>query len=422
MDKFLENNTVAKGIAFLLAFMLWMIVSLDDQPQSPIRQQEGEITIDNVKVEAIYDEELYSIMELDDTVQVLVSGRQSLLNLNMLKADPYRVYVDLTGLGAGEHRVQLKYEGFPAELRVEIIPRFVRVVLEEKELKPFPVLIETRGDQKEGFKLGVPVIAPEEVHVIAPSSILEQVAFVKGFVDVDDAADTITTNVNLKVYDKQGNELIAEVSPDVVEVEIPMTSPSVRVPLKINWINELPEGISFAGFDSNVKEVEVFAPLNVLEGVNEIQATVDLAKIDRTQTLPYDIQLEKGWLYVEPNQAHIEVRVGATLERTYSNIPIRVVGLRDTFEMEFIDPQDGELSMDILGSKERLDQVGVSDIQASIDVSELSTGRHSVPLNYILPAHLEASQANIYVRVNIRQVDEAQETTTDVSEEENRGE
>jgi YbbR domain-containing protein len=422
MDKFLENNTVVKGIAFVLAFMLWMIVSLDDQPQSPVRQQEGELTIDNVKVEAVYDEELYSIMEMEDTVQVLVSGRRALLNLNMLKADPYRVYVDLTGLGAGEHRVPLKYEGFPAELRVEIMPRFVRVVLEEKELKPFPVLIETTGNQKEGFKLGVPVIDPKEVHVIAPSSILEQVAFVKGFVNVDKAGETITQNVNLKVYDQQGNEIPAEVSPDVVGVEVPVTSPSVRVPLKINWINELPEGISFAGVDAKLKEVEVFAPLNVLEGVTEVQATVDLAKIERTQTLPYDIPLEKGWLRVEPDQAQIEVRVGATLERTYSKIPITVVGLREEFELEFIDPENGELTMDVLGSRERLDQVGANDIQASIDVSELSSGRHLVPLNYILPAHLEASQANINVRVNIRQVDEAQETITDVSEEENGGE
>jgi YbbR domain-containing protein len=422
MDKFLENNTVVKGIAFALAFMLWMIVSLDDQPKSPVGQQEGELNIDNVKVETIYDEELYSIMEMEDTVQVLLSGRRALLNLNMLKADPYRVYVDLTGYEAGEHRVPLKYEGFPAELRVEIIPRFVRVVLEEKELKPFKVLIETTGSAKEGFNLGVPVIDPEEVHVIAPSSILEQVAFVKGFVNVDKAAETITTNVNLKVYDQQGNEIKTEVSPAVVKVEVPVTSPSIRVPLTINWINELPEGISFIAADTKVKEVEVFAPLNVLEDVSEVQATVDLAMLDRTKTLPYDIQLEKGWIRVEPSRAQIEVRVGTTLERTYSNIPITVVGLKEELVLEFIDPQDGELTMAVLGSKERLDQIGARDIQASIDVSSLSTGRHSVPLNYILPAHLQASQANINIGVMIRQADEAQETMTDVSEEENGGE
>jgi YbbR domain-containing protein len=422
MDKFLENNTVVKGIAFALAFMLWMIVSLDDQPQSPIGQQEGELTIDNVKVEAIYDEELYAIMEMEDTVQVLLSGRRALLNLNMLKADPYRVYVDLTGYEAGEHRVPLTYEGFPAELRVDIIPRFVRVVLEEKELKPFQVLIETTGSAKEGFKLGVPSIDPEEVHVIAPSSILEQVSLVKGFVNVDKATETITTNVDVKVYDQQGNEIIAEVSPDVVEVEVPVISPSIRVPLKINWINELPEGVSFAAVDSAVKEVEVFAPLNILEGVSEVQATIDLAEIESTQTVPFDIQLEKGWFRVEPAQAQIEVRVGSTLERTYNNIPITVAGLREGFELEFIDPQDGELTMDMLGSRERLDQVTAKDIQASIDVSGLSTGRHSVPLNYILPAHLQASQANINIGVMIRETDEAQETITDVSEEENEGE
>jgi YbbR domain-containing protein len=422
MDNFLQNNTVVKGIAFLLAFMLWMIVSLDDQPQSSIRQQEGELTIDNVKVEAIYDEELYAIMEMEDTVQILLSGRRALLNLNMLKMDPYRVYADLTGLEAGEHRVTLQYEGFPTELRVDIIPRSIRVVLEEKELKPFNVLIESTGRPKEGFKVGEPITSPDQVHVIAPSTVLEQISFVKGFVNVDKAEDTITTNVNLKVYDQHGNEIEAEVSPDVIEVEVPIISPSVRVPLKINWINDLPQGVSFVGIDTKLREIEVFAPLDVLEDVTEVQATIDLSTVNTTQALSYEIPLEKGWTRTNPARAEIKVRVGATLERTFSNILIAPVGLGEEFKLEFIDPQDGRLDMDILGSRERLDQLNASDIQASIDLSGLSEGEHVLDLNYILPAHLQASQATISVRVNIQRVDGSQETIADVNEEENGGE
>lgn len=422
MDKFLQNNTVVKGVAFLLAFMLWMIVSLDDQPQLTGTSQQGEMTIDNVRVEALYDEELYAIKEMENNVQVLLSGRRALLNLNLLRADPYRVYVDLTGREKGEHYVTLQHEGFPPELRVQIIPRTIRVVLEEKEVSPFAVEIEATGRPKEGFRVGQIVIDPDEVLVIAPSTVLEQVAFVKGFVNVEKADESMTRNVNLKVYDQYGNELNAEVSPSVVEVEVQMISPSVKVPVKLNIINELQQGISLTGIEAALKEVEIFAPTKALENLKELEITIDLSKINSTQNLVYEIPLERDWIRTEPSQVDIEVKVGTTIQRSFANIPIKIEGLEDGMELQFISPENGLLRIDIEGTRERLDLLRVEEIEPSIDVSGLSPGEHVVNVTTILPPNLKVAQPNINVRINILSAEEARETTVDVSEEEKEGE
>lgn len=417
MDKVLQNNNVVKGLAFLLAFMLWMIVSLDDPQPLTGTAQDGELTIDNVKVEALYDEELYAIIEMDSSVQVSLTGRRALLNLNMLRADPYRLYVDLTDRGNGEHHVTVQYDGFPPELQVQIIPRTIRVVLEEKEVKSFPVEIEITGSPKEGYKLGQTDIDLDEVLVIAPSTVLEQVAFVKGFVNVDNADKSVKKDVNLKVYDQHGNELIAELSPNVVEVDIEVISPSVKVPVKLNLTNELPEGLSLTGVKTALREVEIFAPLKALENLTELEVTIDLSQINSTKSLAYEIPLDKDWIRTEPSVVDIEIKVGATIQKTFSAIPIHIAGLEDGMEVQFLSPENSLLRMDITGTRERLDQFNVNEIGASIDLSGLSTGEHEVKVSYNLPENLKALQPNINVRVNIQSAEEAQEASADTSEE-----
>lgn len=417
MDKFLQNNTLVKVLAFLLAFMLWMIVSLDDQPQLTGTSQEGELTIDNVKVEAIYDEELYAIKEMDNNVQVSLTGRRALLNLNLLKADPYRVYVDLTDRGKGEHHVALQHEGFPPELQVQIIPRTVRVVLEEKEVRPFPIEIEATGRPKEGYKLGLVDIDLDEALVIAPTTVLEQVAFVKGFINVDKVDESIKRDVKLKVYDQYGNELKAEISPNVVGVDVEVISPSVKVPVKLNLSNELPQGLSLTGIETALREVEIFAPLKPLENLTELEVTIDLSQISSTKNLAYEIPLERDWTRTEPSEIGITIKVGATVQRTFNTIPIKIEGLEEGMEFQFLSPENGLLGMDIAGTRERLDQLKVDEMGATIDLSGLSVGEHVVNVTYTLPENLKALQPNIDVRINIQSADEAQAASADASEE-----
>jgi YbbR domain-containing protein len=421
MDKFLQNNTIVKGLAFILALMLWMIVSLDDQPGSPI--QEGHLSIDNVRVEAIYDEELYEIMEMDyETVQVILSGRRALLNLNMLRGEPYRVYVDLTGFGEGRHRVMLQNDGFPSELRVDVIPRFVQIVIEKKEPKAFPIELEVTGQPKEGYTMENTVLSIDQVYVIAPSSILSRVEKVKGFINVENRDETFVSNVTLRAYDKQGTELEVEMSPNVVDVEVQIKSPSKKVPFRIELENKPPDGLSFVSIQSDQTEIEISSSPEVLEKIKEITTNIDLAKINSSQVISYTIPLDKDWQEVSPTQVNLDVKVGPTQQRTINNIPIEVKGLPTGFEIEFIDPVNGRLNIDLFGSREKLEQVRSVELQPTIDVSELSEGQHSVTLNVNIPEHIQSTLSKDTIRIEIRPIGSVEETTAESTEEEVGGE
>lgn len=417
MDKFLQNNTVIRVIAVLLALMLWLIVRMDDQTQVPVRQQTGELTIDNAKVEALYDEELYSIVEMKDNVQILLSGRRALLNLNQLKADPYRLYVDLTGLEAGSHRVPVKHEGFPSELQVEIIPSYINVVLEEKELKPFNVVIELTGSPREGFEVGTPVVNPEEVYVIAPPSVLEKVAIVKGYVNVKQADEQITQEVKVKVYDQHGNEVKAEVSPETVEVNIPVRSPSKRVPIHIQTVNELSEDLILNSIEANVSEVEVFAPLSVLEKLNEIPVTVDLSQITASGVLEYKIPEEKNWIGIDPGVIHLDIQVESVETRAFKQLQIQISSLPDDYEVQFLDPISGRLDILVSGRAQELQKLKAGDIAVGVNLKNLAPGEHRVPVELHVPDQLIVSETDREINLKIIDTRESLETDAEPNEE-----
>ncbi|WP_025028896.1 CdaR family protein [Caldalkalibacillus mannanilyticus] len=420
MDKFLQNNAVIKGLAFLLAFMLWMVVTLDEQPGSTV--QEGHLSMDNVKVEAVYDEELYEIMEMDyEAVQVLLTGRRALLNLNMLRADPYRVYVDLTGLSEGRHRLPVKHEGFPSELRVEIIPRFINVVIEKKEVKSFPFEIEVTGKPKEGYTVEQPKVRLDQVHVIASTTVLDRVAVVKGYVDVDRVDQSFVDQVTLRAFDRYGNELKAEVSPNEVEVSVPVKSPSKKVPFSLKLENSLPSGLSLISVELSDKEIEVFAAPKVLEKLTRIEGTLDLSKITSSTTIQYTVSKDREWQEITPKVIDIEVKVGTTQKREFLGVPIEVIGLSESYEIQFLEPTNGKLDIELLGSKEQLELIQLKDIRTSIDVSQLGPGQHNISVILNLPEHIRTSFVNRIVKVNIRPIEEVQETSGNTTEEEEIG-
>ncbi|GGK31274.1 hypothetical protein GCM10010965_25080 [Caldalkalibacillus thermarum] len=422
MDKFFENNTAMKGIAFLIALMLWMIVTLDQEGTAPIRQTEEQLTIDNVQVEAVYDEDQYALMEMDETVQVVLTGRRSLLNLITLRQGAYRLYVDLTELGAGEHRVPVQHEGFPEDVRVTIIPSSVYVVLEKKESRTFPVRIDFSGQLPEGYEVGKPLVSPGEVEVIGPTSVLEQVASVRGVFNLERLGRSGKQEVTLKAYNHQGLELEVEIKPEVVEVTVPVQIPSAMVPVNIELINELPEGLSLVGIHPDTDEVEVFAPQNVLDQLGEISTTLDLSTIDESKSVTLDIALGDHWTAVKPKQIEVFVEVEPVREQLYSNVPVEVRGLASGYEVSFKSPADGKLQLAVKGSEQRLKTLKQSDLKVWIDAKGLREGDHRLPVSVDLPGDLTASPRPSEVEVRISSSKEAEKTMADVEEDEDENE
>ncbi|WP_205628724.1 CdaR family protein, partial [Acinetobacter baumannii] len=73
--------------------------------------------------------------------------------------------------------------------------------------------------------IGEPIVNPKTVTVSVPESQAGNVAFVRAFVSVEGAEETITTRASLRVLDHRGQPVeAARVSPANVDVEVPLIS------------------------------------------------------------------------------------------------------------------------------------------------------------------------------------------------------
>jgi YbbR domain-containing protein len=220
-----------------------------------------------------YDQEQYILTGLPDSVSVSLTGPENLITKTTL-ANDYELFVDLEGKEPGTYTLPVQTRGFPEELQVNTDPAQVRVTLHEKVTKTFSVDIdvENEDEMKEGYEPGDPIANPNQVRVTAAKETIEQIAAVKGAVDMKGADDTVEDTVPLKIYgEDSGKELNLEMSPSVVDVKVPVAGPSKTVPINISNKTSIPDDLSIASIEKDPNEVTLFGPNDVLEDIEFVE-------------------------------------------------------------------------------------------------------------------------------------------------------
>lgn len=142
---------------------------------------------------------------LTRTARLLVRARSSVRQL--IAADDIIVTADLTGLGAGEHVVELDWQIVQERqaIIVDITPRQITVNLEGALSILVPVRVVFSGDLPRGYTiLETPAVDTQQVMVSGAASRVEQVAEVQVEVDLDGQRDPIEDDVRPVPVDADG--------------------------------------------------------------------------------------------------------------------------------------------------------------------------------------------------------------------------
>ncbi|WP_078551215.1 YbbR-like domain-containing protein [Bacillus alkalicellulosilyticus] len=412
MNKLFENRWFLKIFAFFIALMLFLMVNLDNlhnQPGAVLPPiSEGTFQIEDVKLDAIFDEERFAIMEMTESVQVNLRGQQSSIMMFQLARPSYEVYVDLSGKEAGVHHVPIQYRNFPGDLSVSIQPQTARVILQEKKTVSIPVEVDivNEGEIAEGYSIGTAIVNPVNVEITAAEDLIDQVAIAKVYVDVAGADETIEKGAPVKIYDHAGNELHLDVDPAVVDVRVPITSPFKSVPYKISREGQLPQGVSISSIVSTPKEVTIYGPQDVLNEISVLEGiTLNLDDLTESQTVELAVPVPDGVESVEPG--FIEVTIELTEEEsiTMESMPIEITGTPATTIVAFVEPEFEEVSLTIRGAQSLLEKIRPEDIQIYIDVSQLAPGEHEVPIQVVGPQNLVFTPSQTTVKVSVSEIE-----------------
>jgi YbbR domain-containing protein len=408
MDKLMNNHWVMKIIALLLACMLYMSVNLEapekETSTSPFPGVNNHVeTVTDVPVVGYYDRENYVVSGLPQHVNVTLEGPTSIVKKTAYQQD-FEVYADLKNLSIGTHQVQLKYRNIDEKIKIRINPAIVTVVIQEKVTREFPVEVEfyNEGKLKKGYKAEEPLVKPKYVNITGPKELIESIDRVSAKVDLQGADETIETESRVTVYDVEDNVLSVEVEPSIVEVTVPITSPSKSVPFKINRKGSLQKGLSIVKMESEPNEVTVYGPQDVIDKIDFIDGvTVNLDEIKEDTSIDVEIPVPKGVKKVVPEKVTIRIDVEEEVTKTFEDVPIKSFGLASQYILSFLDPEKGTIDLAVMGAPSVINNMKSSDIELYVNASDLGEGEHELKIDVNGPPNISWSLSKDKAKIKI---------------------
>ncbi|RCX16398.1 YbbR domain-containing protein [Fontibacillus phaseoli] len=415
MDKWLNQNNFAKVIALIFSIILWAMVHIDSgTPVAPTTVVNSK-TIDTKIQVTGFDSDKYVLYDLEpDTVRLEVKGKRTDLTTNF---SDYKVKLDLKNIGPGTITLPLAHELPPGVQLISMDPSIIKVTIEAKETKQIPVTIVTKGNPADGMQLGSPIVIGEStVDVTLPQSEIEELQKVQGTVDVTGLNETAKgKTVKLTAYDKHGQEMTnAEISPDSVEVDVPINKLYKNVPLEVRKTGKLPNGYVLSSISTNVEGVAIYGSKESLEGISSYPVTVDLSQFNGTNETRYTVGLTppEGFEKIEPSSVQVTVKIEPAGQKLIDNIPITLINVNEALTEKFINPEDAKISLSVFGAKEVLDKLKAEDFTVTADLSGLGQGTHTVPVNVKLPEYVESSETGQSLEVQIELTEKGKPATS----------
>jgi YbbR domain-containing protein len=391
IDKFMDNRWAMKGIALLLALLLYSAVP-DGENKATTKDVAGEQnteTIQDVPVKSYYDTENLVISGVPNTVDVTVQG--PLPNVQTAKAlKNFEVYVDLEEIKVGDHTVPIKIKDISNNLKVQIDPAYANITVQERVTKEFKVEAEyDTALLEEGYESEQPLVEPNTVRITGAKDTIERITYVKATLDLkDNINESITKEAKVRVLDQELNKLDVVVEPETVEVTIPVKSSKKTVPIKIVEKGNLPEGIELESIEIDEVEATIIGPEELLERTESVRVEVDLNKITGDTTLVLPVIISEGITKVTPQTVKATINVTKMEEKTLSSLLIRSEGLANSYSVEYRDPLDAMVDLTVYGPVDEINKFNEDDFTLIIDLSNLSTGNHEVEIQVEGPPQL----------------------------------
>lgn len=312
-----------KSFLVVISFILTMALFVYASESSPSRQsaavsiQTTSNTIGNVPVYVDMDSQLYTVTGLPESVTLRIEGSSSSL-LAVAGNASYRVKTpNLNELGTGKHMITLQVTGLPSGVKGTVSPETVEIMIEKKATVELPVSVNVnRANLPGAYKSGQALVSPARVTISGPESLINQVENVLATVTVpENTKADYTSSVAVQALDATGKPLALKVEPEQVQVRVPITTNSKKVPLVLTTTGSAGSQYTYQ-LKSDIKEVTILGSQEVLDRLTAIPVVVDVSQMTKTTTQAVKLTLPTGVDSVTPENISVEVVVTPTTTQT----------------------------------------------------------------------------------------------------------
>lgn len=412
MKKSLTNNIGLKLLAFIFAFMLWLLVVNIDDPVDTKTFDDIPVSIEYTEV-VTQDQRSYQVLDGTDTVSVTVSATRSVLE--KISAENIVATADMRELYLeSQIPIEITIPGYEFETATAS-PRNVQVKIEQNKSDTFPITVTTTGTVRDGYVLGNVQADPERVTVNGPESVIDQISKVVAEVNVSGLSSDSSIDAVLTYYDEDNNEISAEqlannLGTTGVKVNVTLYH-TARIPVTVDTSEvTAADGYSISEVTWTPEEIQLAGEEEVLDALEEIRIpadAIDITSISQRTEKTVDITpyLPEGTRLVDENGNNILVTARVAREGTKSfDIPvgsITVNNLDDALTVSGYGSGD-DLEVHIGGPQEQLNSLELSDLAVSIDLKNCTeAGGYEVPVTITLPSDVPDCTVETSVTVKV---------------------
>ena len=418
-----------KLVSVVIAVVLWFGVVIINNPKDSRVFANIPVTLVNTE---LLDKEgkVYEVMDDTDIVRVTVEVPKD--SVNLLRSSDIVAEADVSMLTA-VNTVAITCKVLNEDINVMNIScdhDVVRLNVENKVTKWFPVKYYTTGEVAEGYMVADINLETTTLKVSGPQSVVDQISYAGGEIDVTGATSNQSINAKPQFYDVERNVL--DSSRVTIENSLPIRVDAIilatkEVPVRGSYMGTPAPGYKVTGgVERNPSTLLICGTPSVLADVSEIvidskelditDATSNVVSIvDVKKYLPEDVSLaDEGF----DGRINVTVRIEAEREKTLyipassiavlnmpSDIQWQIAGEQNTYELK------------IAGLNLAVAAVDASRVSGTVDVgawmqsqgmTSLPPGTYEIPVEFALPRNVNQSE-KVFMNITILEMEEEEE-------------
>lgn len=365
-------------LAFVLSVAVWVSAVSSADPDE-VRAYPTPIPLEIIG----QDPSLILTSELPATVDVTLRAPQSVWALLETQQNAVRAILDLSGLSAGEHTVNIQVQVTLHPTQIVLTnPETVTVKLEPLATKTLPVSLSLSGQPAAGYQTGEATRDVTEVSITGPESIVNDAIRARAVVNLDGVRESINESVQIQIINSTNEPLRGlTVQPDTTLVDVPVSQQGGfrDVAVKVVVHGQVAIGYRLENISVFPPVVTVFANdpaiVNALPGVVETQP-LDLQDAKEDISTRLSLDLPPDITIVGPQTVQIQVSISPIqTSLTLLNQPINVIGLA-----EGLSAQTFPQTVDVIvsGPLPVLDVLTTEDINIVVNVADLGIGTYQI--------------------------------------------
>lgn len=319
-----ENPWISKLIALFFAIVLFSFVAYENQsrnlstnPTDGASITSSEV-ITNLPIDINIDRDTYFVSGIPETATIRLEGPQAILTQTLATQSFTIETPELDELGAGTHTIELEAEGLSNQLNYSVMPAEIALEIEEKRVEEHEVRVEFNESAhlEDGYRAEAPVLSNEIVTISGALSTMEEINDVMVVVmpEGSNITEDIEMTLNVLVLDSTGDPLNVNISPQQIDVSIPVRGTQRTLPLVLEQSGVPNEDYEYALeiAQGEPENVTITGESDIIEELRNFVIEVDVSGVTESTIRTIPLSLPEGITETDPEELDILIRVSET--------------------------------------------------------------------------------------------------------------